>query len=275
MLSFQRIVVATDYSSTSDIAVAWAEHLAREFDGTVDRLHIEVLYEREAAAALLAGEVEAPDEDDYANVVLRAVTAAPAIREYVEKEGADLLVVGSHGRRGLRRMLLGSVAEELVRTSPCPVLVAKANANPSGRVLAPIDFSAYTEPALVNARRLAAAMGLALDVVHVIEDAPQPAVYGPAARSLYQMDPDLNERTMAHMKSLYEGSGGPEVEVQFLVETGRSFHDIPRIAEERRSDLIIMPTHGLTGLSHALIGSVAERVIRRAPCPVLVFRPSA
>src|SRR5690606_34769986 len=106
--------------------------------------------------------------------VVRDVAAAPAILQYARDQEMDLVVMGTHGRRGLRRLFLGSVAEEVVRLSVCPVLTVHAGPIRSealfGDILVPIDFSPHSKAALRAAASLAPELGASLDLLHVVEE---------------------------------------------------------------------------------------------------------
>lgn len=132
----------------------------------------------------------------------------------------------------------------------------------SGRILAPIDFSACSLAALEHALAMAARFGSSVDVLHVwsLPVGHETAAFADtqAAQLLDQMMDDL--------------AGGGTVEVRSRVQSGDAVAEIVRIAEEDGYDLIVMGTHGGSGVNHLLRGSVAEQVIRLAPCPVLTIR---
>jgi nucleotide-binding universal stress UspA family protein len=142
------------------------------------------------------------------------------------------------------------------------------------RILAPTDFSPYSDEGLRYAAFLAERFGAEVLVFHVIlpeemkakEALPAPSGY---ADEIYQT---TREDTMKHFLQVV-GKGQDGLRVKALVTSGAPFVEIIRKAREERCDLIVMATHGRTGLSHILMGSVAEKVVRMADCPVVTIRP--
>lgn len=202
--------------------------------------------------------------------------ADDALVEAATELGADLLVTGSRDRTGLRRWLLGSVAESVVRTAPCSVLVARPGDPDRGfqRIVVGTDFSEQAELALDRALDLAAP-GASLDLAHCFRlafptEAPDdlPAI-GPDPTTLHaQLSADALERG----KRLLEDHGRADVTTRFSLRDDTPRHALCDLAEERQADLIVIGSHGRRGLRRALLGSTAEAVVRHAPCSVLVVR---
>lgn len=184
----------------------------------------------------------------------------------------DLVVMGTHGRTGLKRLLLGSVAGQVVRHAPCPVLAVRERSEnkPFHHVLCPIDFSESSRHALALAGELAAANGSGIMLMHVIE-----------ATAGYWIEPPLPDYADSIVK---RGTGAIEnwaadflakvsVPVATRVEIGYPGAAILTALEDDPTfDLVVMGSHGRTGIKRVLLGSVAEKVVRHAPCPVLVAR---
>ena len=296
----QKILLPTDFSDCARAALTQAIFLAQQFDAELHLLHVVVLH----ADDPLNPSAHFPDIDEiYSHLVKiaqsetkslladgrgqslrirehqrRAVSAAPAIVEFADEEEVDLIIMGAHGHRGLRRFFLGSVAEEVVRTASCPVLTTRqGDRDPLeaiNRVLAPVDFSDESARALAMARELAALYQAELDVVHAVENPtlarPYDPVVGSAAELAFPQAAPKVEQALARM---VDEVGGPEnVTVTLRVLDGDPARAILADAEARDVGLIVIATHGLTGLEHFLIGSVTERVVRSAECPVLTLR---
>jgi nucleotide-binding universal stress UspA family protein len=207
----------------------------------------------------------------------RGISAAETILGYAGDKDIDLIVMGTHGRRGLGHLLLGSVAEEVVRLARCPVLTVREREKPVGvkaleRILVPVDFSEHSKAALAHARGLAAAYKAELQVLHVIEETIHPAFYVPGKKSIYDLRPDIRDRAEDAMRKLLDETPGPKVEAKFFCADGRAHRAILDFAEREKSGLIVIATHGLTGLQHLLLGSTAEKVVRRATCPVFTVK---
>jgi nucleotide-binding universal stress UspA family protein len=136
------------------------------------------------------------------------------------------------------------------------------------RILVPIDFSEYSEKALNWAVTMAEQWRSRLYLCHVI---PQPSYpHMLAGADLVEFETKLRSTAETQLHDLKNKQQSHGVPIDLRVVIGEPFHDICRVAEEEQIDLIVMGTHGRTGLRHALLGSVAERVVRHSPCPVLV-----
>jgi nucleotide-binding universal stress UspA family protein len=142
------------------------------------------------------------------------------------------------------------------------------------RILAPTDFSDFSKQALKSALELAQAFNAQLSLLHVVEPPPYP-IEGlvPSSLGANLLD-DLERQASNELAQVLPEAQGATIEVTRRVIVGIPYRKIVEVAEEEKSDLIVMATHGRTGLSHLVMGSVAERVVRTAPCPVLTIRPA-
>ena len=140
------------------------------------------------------------------------------------------------------------------------------------KILVPIDFSEFTSKALEHGREFAKTFDAELLLCHVLELPFYPVAIGmgsgPPPILFDDLLPEIEKRLVALEQELLESG----LRATHEVVEGKPFVEIVRLAREQKIDLIIMPTHGRTGLSHMIIGSTAERVVRKAPCPVLVLR---
>jgi nucleotide-binding universal stress UspA family protein len=141
------------------------------------------------------------------------------------------------------------------------------------RILWPTDFSELAMGALPHAMVLAADAGAELVVLHVL--IPPPPYSMPEIAGDLWAELRVKQRAAAEeeLRRLAEQVKGPKIQTRTVLAEGVPFDQILRTAERLQCDLIVMATHGHTGLAHAVIGSVAENVVRRAPCPVLTVRP--
>ena len=186
--------------------------------------------------------------------------------------------MGTHGRRGPARLFLGSVAEEVVRHAPCPVLTLREEKAPKAieaveKILVPVDFSPYSQEALSYGKEVAALYGAGLQVLHTIEEPAYPYFYTPGGTySPVEQLEALREKAEEALDKMLSETPGPEVPAERFVATGRPASEIARFAEERGSDMVVIATHGLTGLERLLVGSTAEQVVRLAHCPVFTVK---
>jgi nucleotide-binding universal stress UspA family protein len=155
------------------------------------------------------------------------------------------------------------------------------------RILCPVDMSDFSLEALKLAVKLVQSSGASISLLHVVDN-PFDELYmksitqaDPALIELYQKQPLRRSRIVAalvdHSEVLLKQFCHPWVEriskVKYAIRTGDAFENIIDVAEDHRIDLIVLATHGRTGLKRLLIGNVAEKVVRYAPCPVLTVRP--
>jgi nucleotide-binding universal stress UspA family protein len=207
----------------------------------------------------------------------RGVSAATEILAYADKNNIDLIVMGTHGRRGLGHLFLGSVAEEVVRQAPCPVLTIREREEPLTpgavhSILAPVDFSEHSQKAVAYAKRLAASYEARLQLLHVVEQMVHPSFYAVGKTSILDLAPDVMSKSKVEMERMLQDAGGPELSADLEVIEGLASRDIVKFAKEHQSDLIVIATHGLTGIEHLLLGSITEKVVRLAPCPVFTVK---
>jgi nucleotide-binding universal stress UspA family protein len=183
--------------------------------------------------------------------------------------------MSSHGRRGVRRLLLGSVTEEVIRRSPCPVLVERREGSaipPSAakRMVVPVDFSEASGQSLEHARMLASTLGAEIDLLTVIQDPIYPAPYGAGEMpALVQHLPEIESRARRKLDDLAGQTAGEQV-VRAFVRRGDAAREILDHARDRECGLIVISTHGTSGLNRLLLGSVAENVLRRTSSAVYV-----
>ncbi len=289
----RRVLFATDFSSTADEAQDLAEGLARRFSAELHLVHVRVLLEEphlddehlaeihrlmgtseQATRRVLESDRASPSDVPLTTHLVRGLAPAEAIVETCVEIGADLVVVGTHGRRGLRKLLLGSVAEEVVRACPVPVLTVGPGAGDAPpephRILAPHDFSEHSTAALEQAAAWARGLGASVTLLHVVE----PVVYP----ELYAVDifpEELQERLVSRSRAALESAANElfeDVPTEIDVQKGRAGDAITAAARPDRFDLVVMGTRGLNALEHLLLGSVAEVVFRRSRVPVLTVR---
>jgi nucleotide-binding universal stress UspA family protein len=224
---------------------------------------------------MLSGELTAPSSIRYR--VVRNVSPAAGILDFLDANLTDLVVMGTHGRSPLSHFLLGSVAERIVRHANCPVLTvghARKNYHPHYKnILIPFDFSKQSKQAVRLGVALANQFKATVKVLHILEQEVHPAYFDNWRKTVDLTLPEIKEDARL---SLEETLADETMEgVEFCVQAGggKAHREIARFSKEHNIDLIIMATHGLSGLEHVLVGSTTERVVRIAQCPVLTFKP--
>ena len=216
------------------------------------------------------------------------VTEAPDIHReilvHAHRLPADLIVMGTHGRAGFQRLVLGSVTEKILRKAPMPVLTVPPSSSvapavgrdPFRRVLCALDFSDCSLSGLQHAIALAKQHRARLGVLHVVEFVPvgyDPFVGPPTDLAGLKSAAEILTRDRLH--SLVSGVDREATGIEEIVVVGKPHREIVRIANEWCADLIILGIHGRTAVGRALFGSTVEPVVRHAGCPVLTVRTEA
>lgn len=285
MLQVKRILLPTDFSECAEQAYAHAALLCGRTGAELHVLNVAPENVEPANDPMSHLSLEPEDESTASNrttdhtpmtVVhsrMRAPSVTRGILDYATTHDVDLIVMGTHGRHGIDHVMMGSVAEDVVRNAACAVLTVRYDASnpPPGvvnRILVPIDFSEFSS--LPVALEMARAYGAELDLLHVIEESVLPTIYG--VEPLSPGAPLYIERTEGALQKLLKETDGTDIVARQHVRIGHAPRRILEFADERRVDLIVLGSHGRTGLSRLLIGSVAEKVVRLAPCPVFTVK---
>jgi nucleotide-binding universal stress UspA family protein len=278
MINIKRILCPTDLSLYSENAVRYAQALAHAHDAELILLHCtENLDGKEELLDAVLKRIDSPDSR------CRLVVALPdhvdeAIMMQAQVERADLIVMRSR-RRPHRAAILGSTAESVCRRAPCPVLVMHSDEREFvaddlsvnlKRVLVAYDFSDYSELALQYGLSIAQEHQAELHLLHVLParsvNEPEIAWYPVKGESAYHTAARRLQRVVPAEVHLWS-------EVKTAVSEGHPYREILTYAEKNEIDLISVGAHGAGFGMRALFGSNVDRVLRQAPCPVLVARP--
>jgi nucleotide-binding universal stress UspA family protein len=291
-----RILVGVDFSPESEIAVLHAAQLAQQKGARLILAHVlplpsdiaqdssyDPIFRAQIASAelgaehrgqatelLQATEVRCEALGVQVEAVLVDDNPSDGLARVADEMGAHLMVAGTHGRTGLKRFLLGSVAERAVRLSNVHSLVARgAPADGRGyqRILVASDFSPAAAAALDMALAIAPPEA-SIELVHCWQTpvAPTGIPLEPMRRQLERSVAESADRVLAESESARR-------RVRFVSVESSAAEGIRRRAEEESCDLIVTGSHGRRGVRRLLLGSVTETIIRHAPCSVLVVHP--
>ena len=301
MLHINNILLPTDFSRGAEQALNEALFLARRHEATLHVLHVVTAparlpmamdlvlssYKEEAfgdleaqAASSLEELLQAYDstEVQIETTIRRGEAAGPVVLSYAETLDADLIALGTRGRREAKRLFMGSVAEEIIREAACPVLAVRERkgAFPDRpvveRILVPVDFSEHSQRALTYGKELAASYGADLGLLHVVERPSLPGAYGLEVEPAQIQASDVDDKIREALVDTSSEAPGPDVHVTCHVQEGHTPNVITSVAKTRESDLIVLASHGRTGLKRFVMGSVAESVLRKAPCPAFIVK---
>ena len=287
MIHLDRILFPTDGSECAEHARDHAFFLADQFHASLHVIHVDqrkvelsdvIDIEESDVLTDLHAPLERGPEIEEPRIYEREVvhpSVAEGILSYATEHDTHLIVLGTHGRSGVKRLVLGSVAEEVVRRAPHPVMTVGRGAKApesmeGGHLLVPVDFSDHQERLVAHARELALAYDMTLTLLHVVEAETRPAMY-----EEYFAPPDpgvLVERTRSVLEERAETLREDGVDVTIDVRSGHPAKETLEAAEELDVDLLAIATHGRSGIERMLMGSVAEKVIRQAPCPVFTVK---
>jgi nucleotide-binding universal stress UspA family protein len=289
MITITKILCPVDFFPASDAAVNYAAGLAENYAATIHLLHVVTpvpvgAYEYAFDATEIMKSLEKRSMAEMKELVERTKKAGVAaeaelrvgdvyeeIKAAIEEVKPDLIVMGTHGRRGVERWFMGSTTEKLLRHSPVPLVTISAAGEKSfaaprfGRILVTTDFSEGTPDALAYAFSVAQENESQVTLLHVVHDVAAD-LSGKYHESLINgVRKQLDEMVPAEAKNWCN--------IVTRIETGVPYRIILRTLENEKVDLLVMNIHGKGMLDRALLGSTAERVVRAASCPVMLIPP--
>jgi nucleotide-binding universal stress UspA family protein len=294
MMELRHIVCPVDFSEFSVSAYRYALSLARHFRARLFVQHIVELGRH--PSVYYAPSAESFDEfcrtlsekgkeqlqefvKQYTHdeiepeCVVQQGETSDAILSFAEAQKADMIVMGTHGRRGFDRLMLGSATERVIRKASCPVLVVRKPAHDFpglgkkqdfvrlGRILFCTDFSEHSKRALDPAISLTEEYKAELTLLHVLEDITSPSE-----------TVDARATAMEQLDKLIPPERRKTVRMKTEVRTGKPYQQIIQLALETQTDMVIMAVHGRGALDLAVFGSTTYRVIQLGPCPVLAVQ---
>lgn len=302
-VTVRNILCPTDCSDSSRAALRRGVSLARWFGAQVTALYVAPPLPQPASGITWARYVNTTTEEveawrrkqaealesfvapflDRDVAIATRIVAGPAespwhqIRDVARDLPADLIVMGTHGRTGLDRFLMGSVAEKVLRVAPCPVLVVGGadGHDPAAplfqRIVCATDLGEGSRATVDTALSLAQENLARLVLLHVVEDVRDPAsldVYRPVPEAA-TFRASLVERAQEKLGQL-GGTAPSFCDTTSRVETGKAWEEVVRVAGEEKADLIVVGAHTRGAIGRLFLGSTAEQIVRRAPCPVLI-----
>ena len=298
-MNIERILLATDGSTRAEGAEAYACKLAESWGATLTVVSVlefaPGLDPESPVCRIYLAELMTQATEDLARLKARAAERGIAVHTRIETgipseqvlaaaaaEDADLIIMGTAGKTGLAHVLLGSTAERIIRTAPCPVLAVRmdrseaertgvSTSHPASldRIMVPVDFSDCSLDALEYAVSVAQRAQASVMLLHVLE----PVSYGLDFTVSIQAEREHERKTLTErLAGLVAALEAANVKSESLVRGGLPRDSILEAARAWSADLIVMGTHGRRGLSHALYGSVVESVLRKSHCPILTVR---
>lgn len=294
---FQQILVPFDNSDASSRAAQTALQIAAALGSQVSFAYATTEFTNQEdtkrtlePALILARSAGVKVDTHVINGYTQSI--AQAIAFDADDSGCDLIVMGTHGREGLERLLIGSIAERVTRVAHVPVMLVRPVQNAGryapriARILVAVDGSDSSHLALLTANRLAHALGASLEIISVIPDVPFTVAYAysdggylpPFGDDRYASDLAANSQAVISKALGALEQTEPKavlVNASSVPANGQRIAGaILLAAENLHADLIVIGTHGRSGVEELLLGSVAQGVSHRANIPVLLIRPS-
>lgn len=285
-VGIQHVLIATDLSHQSELVTEVGLHFAQVFGAHAEIAYVlpseeyalagpeGVIAGRDAARRDLlalkarldrsASDIEGVEHD----VALLEGAVADCLLQFLQEKKCDLVVVGTHGRGGLGKVFLGSVAENVFRHSPVPVLTVGPNLHRSGfperprEILAPCDLAPKSHSALRYACDLATAVDAHLTILHVVEGASEGT----------KVDPDRVRAAIRERLADIVGRRAAGLDVSFQIEFGRVAPTILRVASQNKAEMIVLGVRSSHGMLDRFQWPVAYELVREAPCPILTIR---
>ncbi len=287
-VTLKNILYATDFSPIAESAAPYAAALARSYGSKIHAVHVRSLQAYGMAppeswpALKEATEFQMKEQVTHLDRLFRGVEHTATVSEgdvwdvvakLIEEKRIDLVVMGTHGREGLGKIFLGSVAEGMLRRAPCPVLtvgphvqVDPERATEMKRILFPTDFSPASQAAAPYAISLAQENQAHFDMLHVLAR--------PRTGELV-LPQDLTAGTIEHMRALLPPEAELWCEPNFMVEVGEPTEAVLRVAKQHNADVIVLGVKHVEGAfspATHLPWATAHKVISGAHCPVLTVR---
>ncbi len=298
---YKRILVPLDGSELAEVALPYAEELAGRLGSEITLVHVyetaDAQYER-MHQAYIQKMVEATKqgaERFLAKSKAKRVKVKPAllvghaaeeIVDYADKENADLIIIATHGRSGISRWVLGSVATKVLSAAKRPVALIRAegvrdSAGEKGMIkkaLVPLDGSRESEAVIPYVEELASGLEAEVVLLHVTAPAypvyimPTEPVQIPFSEEEVQL---LRSKAEAYLEDVGSALKGKGINTKLEVRFGGSADEIIKVADEVGADLVAMSTHGRSGISRWAFGSTADRVLHAGNTPILLVRASS
>lgn len=303
MQKINTILVPSDFSKHSEHALHYAASLGERFGATVHLLHVVTLHGLQGEcgpevfpdmASLLQRADSAArekldrgaDESGAAEVqvikaLTRSVNAFEAIVDYAKRKSVGLIIIATRGNTGLAHVLLGSVTERVVRYAPCPVLVVEegdrdfvdpeTGAVTIKRVVIADDFSDAAKHALERAVKFLAPYKPEIHLVHAVETEVPPVYALAGVESVFQLHPDLNRKLTSLLQERAKELIPEDWKVTSVINEGKPHRVVTEYTEGTKADLLVVAAETNIDIGERIMGGTTERIVRRAPCPILVI----
>ncbi len=295
---YEKILVPLDGSELAEVALPYAEEMAGKLGSEVTLLHVcesaeaqyhhmHQLYIQKMVASTKRGAKKYSEKPDDKAITVRSsiLSGHPAeqIVDFAEKQHIDLIVIATHGWSGIRRWVLGSVADKVVRATKRPVALIRAKGvhhhtfaeGTLKKTLIPLDGSKEGEAVIPYVEELASRLKGEVVLLHVVPSpSPVYAVPGETVQIPYtQAEVELLKVDAgSYLEKIANAFKDKHIEVKFEVKAGNTGNEIIKLADKVHADLVAMSTHGWSGITRWALGSTADKVLNAGNTPLLLVR---
>ena len=287
-MAYRRMLIPLDGSELAERALPYAKNLAKTKGSEVILFTVSVAsvgqLDRPMKAYLELNAKELESQGIKASIAISYGNMSDEIIKFADKNKIDLIIISTHGQSGIKRWVLGSVALKVLHGTCTPVLLIKSRAHKISevafkKILIPIDGSPFSEASIPYVKELAKETGGEIILLRVSEPPVLSADRSPAIKPSWEEYRDIlmteiqrqAEEYMEGIKANIEKSG---IKVSSQAILGKAAESILQVAKKENINLIAMTTHGRTGVSRWVYGSVASRIVEESLQPVMLIRPS-
>ena len=291
---YKRILTPLDGSTPCELILPYVEELGERFGSEIILLHVyspkssSISHEYEAYIQQVAKTVkEQLGEKAKVEPILLSGKANREIIDYSKKENINLIAMVTHGKFGIKRWILGSTADKVIREASKPVLLIRAETPLATRekgimnnILTPLDGSKLSEFILPHVEVLATETSSKVNPEVTLLQVIPPAYYIPSGRAVTQVSyskteiEQLKAKARSYLEKIGSRLKSKQIAVKYEVAVGDAAEKITEIACKINANLIVMSTHGYSGFSRLFLGSTADRVLHHGNTPLLLVKPA-
>jgi nucleotide-binding universal stress UspA family protein len=287
-MTYQRVLVPLDGSELAERAIPYAKNLAKTKGSevilfTVSIASVEQL-DRPMKAYLELNTKELQSQGIKASTAIAYGNVADEIIKFADKNKIDLIILSTHGHSGIKRWALGSVALKVLHGTCTPVLLIKSRTHKMAnvefkKILVPLDGSSFSEVSIPYVKELAKGTGSEIILLRVSEPPVLPADRSPAIKPSWEeyrdiLMTEIQLQAEKYLEGIKADLGKSGIKTRSQAILGKAGESILQVAQKEDINLIAMATHGRTGVSRWVYGSVASRIVEESPQPVMLIRPS-
>ena len=287
-MAYRRMLVPLDGSELAERAFPYAKNLAKTKGSEVILFTVSIApvgqLDRPMKAYLELNAKELKSQGIKASIAIAYGNAADEIIKFADKNKIDLIIISTHGHSGIKRWMLGSVALKVLYGTCTPVLLIKSRAHKIAnlefkKILVPLDGSPFSEASVPYVKELVKGTDGEIILLRVSEPPVLPADRSPAIKPSWEeyrdiLMAEIQRQAEEYLEEIKANLGKSGIKVRSQAILGKATESILQVAQKEDINLIAMTTHGRTGVSRWVYGSVASRIVEESLQPVMLIRPS-